>query len=69
MNETAVTTIETLREIEALLSTLYTEAEALEWWISPHPQFEGKRAVDVVDDGRADELLASLKRVTEGAYL
>ena len=56
-------------EIQSLLSDIYTPNEADTWWSEPHPQFDGKSALEMVETGRGDEVVACLKRLNECAYL
>lgn len=58
-----------MRQIEALLDEFYTQDEAQLWLSLPHPQLEGRVPNDVIADGRADEVLAILRRLNDGAYL
>lgn len=62
-------TIETLAEIKRLLAEFYTPEEAKLWWLSPHPRFDGMTAASVVDDGRATDLLQTLRQLDQGGYL
>ncbi len=61
--------METLMEIERLLAVFYTPEEEQCWWSSPQPRFEGITPAQMVDDGRADEILQSLRQLDECVYL
>lgn len=53
--------------IESLLSELY-EPEGVQIWItSPHRWFGGRRAVELIAEGRAEEVLAAVNRLIDGA--
>lgn len=54
---------QTIRHIESLLSELY-EPEGVQIWMkSPHRWFGGRRAVDLISEGRAEEVIAAVKRL------
>ena len=39
------------------------------WLYVPHPQLEGQRAIDLIHEGRSEEVLQILKRLDSEAYL
>jgi len=47
----------------------YTPGEIRLWLYAPHPQLEGQRAIDLVHEGRSEEILQILKRLDAEAYL
>jgi putative toxin-antitoxin system antitoxin component (TIGR02293 family) len=51
------------------LSDFYTPAEIRTWLYAPHPQLEGRRAIDVLHDGKMTEVLQTLDRLEAGVYL
>lgn len=65
----------TLRERDPMqivnmrLAAYYTPREAHRWLTEPHPQLEGRRAVDVIAGGGLDEVLAILDRLDGDGYL
>ncbi len=58
-----------LQAIEDLLAKFYTPSEADTWWSAPSERWGGKSAFDMVEDGRGEEVLRSLRQMGEGAYL
>lgn len=61
--------ITTLVEIGRMLAQTYTEAEGTLWLNSPHPQLSGEKATNLIANGRADEVLAALRRMDDCAYV
>lgn len=55
--------VQTIRHIESLLSELYEPEGVQIWMTSPHRWFGGRRAVDLIAEGRAEEVLAAVKRL------
>ena len=53
----------------AMLRECYTDADAFKWLTSPQPQFDDAVALDMIAAGKADELVMSLRRMTEGVHL
>ena len=51
------------------LGEYYTQEEVRAWLYSRHPQLEGQRAIDLVFDGRTEEVIAILDRLDDDAYL
>ncbi len=54
--------------VERLQDT-YSAAEIRIWLFARHPQLEGERAVDMINDGRAEGVLAVLDRLHADADL
>lgn len=57
-----------IAEIMTLIREFWTEEQVGEYLSAEHPQF-GMSALEVIAAGRADELLNSLKALSEGAYI
>ena len=55
--------------IRAALAGLYTQAEAVKWLQSAHPRLAGRRPIDLMAEGKADDVLALLRRSKEDTYL
>ena len=51
------------------LSEYYNEEETRAWLYARHPQLDGRRAIDLVHDEQADEVLAVIDRLDADAYL
>lgn len=47
----------------------YTPNDIRVWLYAPHPQLDGQRAIDLIHEGRAEEVLQILKRLDAEAYL
>ena len=58
-----------LHYIVSRLDDYYTPEEVRLWLYAPHPQLEGRRAIDVSVDGGAEEVVAILDRLDAEAYL
>lgn len=56
-------------ELLALLDELYTPEEIERWWRTPHPQFDGATAAELLRAGREADLVLSLRRAVEGVYV
>lgn len=54
---------QTIRHIESLLRNLYEPEGVQIWMTSPHRWFGGRRAVDLIAEGRAEEVIAAVKRL------
>lgn len=54
--------------IETLLSEVYEPEGVRIWMTSPHKWFKGKSAVDMIAEGRADEVLAAVNVLIDGAF-
>lgn len=58
-----------LHYIVSRLDEYYTPAEVRLWLYAPHPQLEGRRAIDAIVAGRATEVIAILDRLDAEANL
>ena len=47
----------------------YTPNDIRVWLYAPHPQLDGQRAIDLIHEGRSEEVLQILKRLDAEAYL
>lgn len=54
--------------IETLLSEVYEPEGVRIWMTSPHRRFDGRPAVDLIAEGRANEVLAEVNRLVDGAW-
>ena len=59
----------TLHYIVGRLDHHYTPEEVRLWLYQPHPQLEGRRAIDVIVEGDAQEVIAILDRLDAEVYL
>lgn len=62
-------TLSDLNYIVGRLDEYYTRDEIRSWLIARHPQLGGERALDLVQDGRALEVLAAIDRLDSGVYV
>jgi len=60
--------ISDLRYIVDRLAELYTPEETRIWLYSKHRLLNGERAIDLIHDGRADQVLAVIEGLDEGTY-
>ncbi len=51
------------------LGAYYSGEEVWAWLHAPHPQLDGERPVDLVQEGRTEEVTAILDRLDADAYL
>lgn len=51
------------------LGLLYSDAEALKWLQSSHPQLYGARPIDLLGSDRTHEVLAIIDQLRSGAYV
>lgn len=58
-----------LHYIVGRLRDYYASAEIRLWLFARHPQLGGERPIDVINDGRSEEVLDVLERLDSGAYL
>jgi transcriptional regulator with XRE-family HTH domain len=58
-----------LNYIVSRLSDYYSAKEIRIWLFALHPQLGGERAIDLINAGRSEEVLAILDRLDAGAYL
>lgn len=63
------TIIVDLRYVVDRLSDLYTPDETRLWLHARHPLLNNERAIDVINGGRTEEVLAVIERLEVGAYL
>jgi uncharacterized protein (DUF2384 family) len=63
------TVIADLRYVVDRLSDFYTPDETRLWLHSRHPMLNGKRAIDLINSGRTEEVLAVIERLDAGAYV
>jgi transcriptional regulator with XRE-family HTH domain len=60
--------ISDLRYVVERLSEFYSPEETRLWLYSKHRLLNGERAIDLIHDGRADEILAVIESLDAGAY-
>ena len=60
--------ISNLRYIVERLAEFYSPEDARIWLYSPHRLLNGDRAIDLIHDGRADEVLAVIESLAESTY-
>jgi uncharacterized protein (DUF2384 family) len=60
--------ISDLRYVVDRLAELYSPDETRVWLYSKHRLLDGKRPIDLVHEGRADEVLAVVESLDEGTY-
>lgn len=58
-----------LRWVAERLADFYTPEEARLWLHSAHPLLHGRRAIDLINQGRTSEVLEVLEQLDSGAYL
>jgi len=58
-----------LQYVVRRLDDYYTPNEVRLWLYAPHPQLEGKRAVDFIVNDRAADVIAILDRLDAETYL
>jgi len=58
-----------LRFVVQRLSEYYTAAEIRTWLYARHPQLEGQRAIDLINQNRSEEILRILDRLDSDVYL
>ena len=51
------------------LSEYYEQNEVRAWLYARHPQLDGQRAIDLVHEDRAEEVIAILDRLDSDSYL
>jgi transcriptional regulator with XRE-family HTH domain len=57
-----------LRYVVDRLSDYYTPEETRLWLHARHPQLDGERAIDLINQDRTKEVLAIIERLDAGAY-
>lgn len=60
--------ISDLRYVVDRLAELYNPEETRIWLYSRHPLLDGKRAIDSIHGGRAEEVLAVIESLNDGSY-
>lgn len=58
-----------LRYVVDRLSDFYTPEETRLWLHAKHPLLDNERAIDLIHEGRTEEVLAVIERLDAGAYL
>jgi uncharacterized protein (DUF2384 family) len=58
-----------LRWVAQRLADFYEPDEVRLWLQSPHPQLDGRRAYDLIVEGRTPEVLEIIERLDSGVYL
>lgn len=58
-----------LRYVVSRLQDYYSGEEIRLWLISPHPQLDGQRALDLIHQNRAVDVLEVIARLDAEAYL
>jgi transcriptional regulator with XRE-family HTH domain len=62
------TVIAELRYVVDRLSEFYTAEETRLWLHTPHPMLQGARAIELINQGRTEEVLAVIESLDAGAY-
>lgn len=60
--------ISDLRYVVDRLAEFYTPEETRIWLYSKHRLLDGERAIDLIHNGRADQVLAVIESLDEGTY-
>ena len=60
--------ISDLRYVVDRLAEFYTADETRIWLYSKHRLLDGQRAIDLIHEGRTDEVLAVIESLSEGSY-
>jgi transcriptional regulator with XRE-family HTH domain len=60
--------ISDLRYVVDRLSEFYTPEETRLWLYSKHRLLDGRRAIDLINQGQADEVLSVIESLDEGAF-
>jgi len=63
------TVIAELRYVVDRLSDFYTPDETRLWLHARHPLLNGDRAIDLINEGRTEEVLAVIERLDSSAYI
>jgi len=63
------TVIAELRYVVDRLSDFYTADETRLWLHANNPLLNGERAIDLINGGRTEEILAVIDRLDSGAFL
>lgn len=62
------TVIAELRYVVDRLSEFYTPDETRLWLHAAHPMLSGERAIDLINGGRTEHVLAVIENLDAGAY-
>lgn len=62
------TVIAELRYVVDRLSDFYTPDETRLWLHARHPMLNGERAIDLINEGRTEAVLAIIEALDAGAY-
>ena len=62
------TVIAELRYVVDRLAELYTPDEIRLWLHTAHPMLKGELAIDLINAGRTEEVLAAIESLEAGAY-
>jgi uncharacterized protein (DUF2384 family) len=62
------TVIAGLRYVVDRLSDFYSPDETRLWLHANHPMLDGKRAIDLINEGRTEAVLAVIEGLESGAY-
>lgn len=62
------TVIAELRYVVDRLSDFYTPDESRLWLHTKHPMLNGERAIDLINGGRTEAVLAVIEAIDSGAY-
>ena len=62
------TVIAELRYVVDRLADFYTPEETRVWLHASHPLLKGERAIDLINSGRTEEVLAVIEGLDSGAY-
>lgn len=62
------TVIAELRYVVDRLSDFYTPEETRIWLHTPHQMLKGERAIDLINAGRTEEVLAVIESLDTGAF-
>jgi uncharacterized protein (DUF2384 family) len=60
--------ISDLRYVVDRLAEFYSPDETRLWLYAKHPLLGGKRPIDLIHDGKADEVLGVIESLDEGSY-
>jgi transcriptional regulator with XRE-family HTH domain len=63
------TIIAELRYVVDRLSDFYTPDETRLWLHTKHPMLNGERAIDLINEGRTEAVLAVIEALDAGAYI
>jgi len=57
-----------LDTVERRLARFYAAEDIPVWLVSRHPLLKGKRAIDLIGEGRTDRVLAVIDSLADGSY-